>query len=535
VAGFVGGFRPGRSAMFPLSNTTRRWVPVAGAAIWATVWAGTGAAVQPAACFTSRMVLQQGMPLLVWGTAQAGERVTVAFADARAEATANAAGRWHVTLPPQNASREPRTLVISGGDERVVLEDVLVGEVWLSAGQSNMLLPLAQAADATREIAAADQPLVRLFAWQAAASGDRGAYSAEQLAAVSFGRFGAGSWTRCTPETAAGFSAVGYCFAATLAATLDVPVGIMAVAVGGTPAEAWVARDALAADEKTRPLVSGSWLENPVLDRWCLERARDNLALALAGKATVPSDDLGPAHPFKPGFMWEAGIAPLVPLAIRGVAWYQGESNAESPERVAQHEAIFPVLVADWRRAFGRELPFCVVQLPGLNRPHWPAFRDGQRRLAEAIHRTGLVVTIDLGDPLDVHPAEKRPVGERLAAWALADVYGRPGPATGPLPAKVVADAAGRVTLAFKNTGGGLTTADGHALRHLEVAGQDGEFQAAEAKIAGESLVVQPAGELPHGGIRRIRYAWQPFPEPRANLTGQTGLPATPFAIEVER
>jgi sialate O-acetylesterase len=489
---------------------------------------GVGA-VEPAGCFTSQMVLQQGMPLPVWGTAEPGERVRVAFADAHAEATADAAGRWHVTLPPHDASREPRSLVIAG-DERVVLDDVLVGEVWLCAGQSNMLLPLTKAADAKREIAAADQPLLRLFAWQAAASGDRGAYSAEQLAALDAGRFGAGSWRQSSPETAAGFSAVGYFFGATLAESLDVPVGIIAVAVGGTPAEAWVAREALAADEQTRLLVSGNWLDNPVLDRWCIERARDNLSLALTAKAPAPRDDLGPAHPFKPGFLWEAGIAPLVPLAIRGVAWYQGESNAESAERVGQHAAIFPVLVADWRRAWGRELPFGIVQLPGMDRPHWPAFRDGQRRLTEVIPGTGLVVTIDLGDPRDVHPTDKRPVGERLAAWALADVYGRPGPATGPRPIRAVADAAGRVTVSFKDAGGGLATRDGQPPRHLEVAGPDGQFQPAKAAIAGDSLLVEP----PRGGIRTIRYAWQPFPKPRANLTGGTGLPATPFEIEVE-
>ena len=491
-------------------------------------------AVEPAICFTSQMVLQRDMPLPVWGTAEPGEQVRVAFAAAAAEAKADRAGRWQATLPPQGASSEPRPLVIAGRDSEVVLEDVLVGEVWLCAGQSNMLLPLARAADAKAEIAAADRPGLRLFTWQAAASGDRGAYSAEQLAALAPGRFGRGSWTRCSPETAAGFSAVGYFFGAALADRLGMPVGIVAVAVGGTPAEAWVATNALAASPATRPLVTGDWLANPRLDPWCLGRARDNLSKALTGTATVPRDALGPAHPFKPGFMWEAGLAPLVPLAIRGVAWYQGESNAETAERAAQHAAIFPVLVADWRRAWGRELPFGVVQLPGMNRPHWPAFRDGQRQLADAVPGMGLITTIDLGDPRDVHPADKRPIGERLAAWAMADVYGQPGPATGPLPVKAVADATGRVTVAFKATGGGLATNDGQPPRHLEVAGPDGQFQRATATIAGDALVVEPVGQAPRGGIRTIRYAWRPFPDPPVNLTGQTGLPATPFAIEVQ-
>ena len=503
-------------------------------AVGLVAWIATAAAVEPAIGFSSQMVLQQGLPLPVFGTAEPGERVTVEFDKARAEATADVAGRWQAMLPPQEASREPRTLVISGARKRVVLEDVLVGEVWLCAGQSNMLLPLARAADSRREIAAAARPALRLFSLEAAAGGDRGAYSREQLAALEPGRFGRGSWQRCTPASAADFSAVGYCFAATLATALDVPVGVICVAVGGTPAEAWVSREALAADPATRPLVAGDWLANPALAGWCAERARDNLAPSLAGGATVPRDAVGPAHPFKPGFMWEAGVAPLVPLAIRGVCWYQGESNADSPTRVAQHEAIFPVLVAEWRRAFGRELPFGIVQLPGIDRPDWPAFREGQRRLAERIPGTGLVITIDLGDRKDVHPGDKRPVGERLAAWALASVYGRAGPATGPLPVEATRGGDGRVTVTFKTTGGGLATSDGHPPRLLEVAGPDGQFRAAQATIADESLVVEPAGELLAGDILKIRHAWRPYPEPRPNLTGRTGLPATPFEIDVE-
>jgi sialate O-acetylesterase len=496
--------------------------------------AAAAEAVEPGIGFTSQMVLQQGLPLPIRGLAQPGERVQVSFAAARAETTADADGCWQVTLPPQAASQEPRQLVITGDHDRVALEDVLVGEVWLCAGQSNMLMPLSQASDAKREIAAADRPALRLFHFQATLSGDRGGYSAKQLATLEVGQFGTGSWKACMPQTAAGFSAVGYVFGATLAEALDVPVGIICVAVGGTPTEAWVSPRALAANPATTPLVTGDWLENPALAGWCIERARDNLASALAGQATVPRDGLGPAHPFKPGFMWEVGVAPFAAMAIRGVCWYQGESNAESAERVAQHEAIFPVLVADWRQAFGRELPFGVVQLPGMNRPDWPAFRDGQRRLAESIPGTGLIVTIDLGDPGDVHPADKRPVGNRLATWALADVYSQPGPATGPLPVAATCGADGRGTITFKATGGGLMTSNGQPPQHLEVAGPDGEFEAAKAMIAGDSLIVAPAGRPPVGGIARVRHAWRPFPEPKPNLTGQTGLPATPFEIAIE-
>ena len=192
------------------------------------------------------------------------------------------------------------------------------------------------------------------------------------------------------------------------------------------------------------------------------------------------------------------------------------------------------MLVADWRRAWGRDLPFGVVQLPGLDRPEWPAFRDGQRRLVEGIRDAGLVVAIDLGDPREVHPGDKRPIGERLATWALADVYGRPGPATGPLPIEVERRGNGELAIRFTATGGGLSTSDGEPPRHLEAAGADGQFQPAAARIDGETLVIRSPAGPPPGEIKKIRHAWRPYPEPRANLTGQTGLPATPFELEVE-
>lgn len=497
--------------------------------------AGAAAAVEPAGCFSPRMVLQQAMPLPVWGTAEPGEVVTVEFGGTTATATTDTTGRWQATLSPQEASREPRPLTIRG-QNTVTLEEVLVGEVWLCAGQSNMLFPLAKSADAKREVALASEPLLRLFSWQAAATGNRGAYSRAEVAALEPGRFGSGRWQTCTSESAASFSAVGYGFGRKLVRTLDIPVGIIAVAVGGTPAEAWVSRGALAADDRTRPLVTGDWLTNPLLAGWCADRASDNLARARRAGEPIPGDNLGLNHPFKPGFMWEAGIAPLVPLAIRGVAWYQGESNADTPERVAEHEAIFPVLVSDWRQRFGRDdLPVGVVQLPGMERADWPAFRDSQRRLVAATPSAGLVITIDLGDAKDVHPPDKLPVGERLAAWALADVYGRAGPATGPLPQAASREADGSVRIEFTATGGELVTTDGKAPRHFEVAGEGGGFEPATAEIAGDAVNLRCAGELPLGGITMIRYAWRPFPTPVVNLSGKTGLPTTPFGIAVDR
>ena len=504
---------------------------VAGIILAGGTWHGPcRAEVRPAACFGPHMVLQRESPLPVWGTAAAGERVVVTFAAAREETVADGRGSWRVTLPAQRASATPRPLVIEGGN-RVVCDDVLVGDVWLCAGQSNMLLPLAKCVDAKRGIAAAGEPRLRLLHMQTAATGDRPAYTAAQVQRLVPAGFCAGAWQRCTPETARGFSAVGYWMGRRLVAALDVPVGIVCVAVGGSPTEAWVRREALAADPTLAPLVEGDWTRNPTLAGWCVDRAAENLARARRAGEPVPGDDLGPNHPFKPGFLWEAGIAPLVPLAIRGVAWYQGESNADSPARVAQHARLFPALVRDWRRQWGRDdLPFVFVQLPGMNRPDWPAFRETQRRALADLPHAGMAVTIDLGRKDDVHPGDKRPVGERLADWALAHVHGRKDVvASGPLPARVeFRDDA--VEIRFDHASGGLRARDGQPPRHFELAAADGVFRAATARIDGDGVVVEsPAPAQPP---RHVRYAWAPFPEPPVNLVNAAGLPATPFHLQ---
>ena len=476
--------------------------------------------------FQSHMVLQRDQPLPIWGTADSGEVVTVAFGESTRRTIANEAGQWRVTLPAQRTSARPQSLHVRG-QNRIELTDVLVGEVWLCAGQSNMEWPLSKVHDAKREIAGADYPNLRLLYLRGAARGGSGDYTPEHVERLVPEKFCRGSWKRCTSETARDFSAVGYFFGERLIRELEVPIGLICPAIGGTPTEAWVRREAMAAHTKLHALVRGDWLTNPQLEPWCQMRARSNLRRALAENQSIPDDDLGPNHSFKPGFMWKAGVAPLVPLAIRGVVWYQGESNAQSPRRVAQHETLFPLLVRDWRSQWQQgEFPFIFVQLPGLERADWPAFRNGQRRMLDVLPNTGMAVTIDLGHPNNVHPGDKRPVGERLAQWALARTYRRGMTAGGPLfsSAKQVEST---LLLAFKNVGAGLQSSDDKPMRHFEVAGDDGVFHEAEAKVVGTQVVVRAAEvALP----RHVRYASQLYPRPAVNFYNADGLPASPFS-----
>ena len=246
----------------------------------------------------------------------------------------------------------------------------------------------------------------------------------------------------------------------------------------------------------------------------------------------IPSDELGPNHSFKPGFMWSAGIEPIIPYAIRGVVWYQGESNAETRSRVREHGKLFPLLINQWRQQWGQgDFPFLYVQLPALNRSEWPWFRDGQRRTLDHLKNLGMAVTIDGGHPSNVHPREKKAVGERLAKWALGKTYALKKHAVYSGPLLDIAEREGNsLVVSFNQVGGGLKTSDQKAPRHFQLCGEGGVFYPAKAKIIGKSTlsISSPKVDEP----LHARYAWSPYPEPPVNLFNSEGLPASPFSTE---
>ena len=312
---------------------------------------------------------------------------------------------------------------------------------------------------------------------------------------------------------------------------LGVPIGLICPAVGGTPTEAWIRRAALEEHPQLKGLLQGNWLDNELLGEFCRTRGNQNLLRAIQAGEPIPGDDLGPNHSFKPAFMWQAGIQPLLPFAIRGAIWYQGESNAETAARVQQHAQLFPLLIRDWRAQWRQgDFPFLFVQLPALKRPDWPAFRDSQRRILSDVPNTGMAITIDTGHPSNVHPADKKPVGKRLARWALATAYQRRGSHSysGPLYDSHQIRG-GEMNVSFRHARGGLKSSDGKPLRHFEIAGADGVFHPARATLADSGIV------LSNPDVKRplhARYAWSPFPEPPVNLVNADGLPASPFTTE---
>lgn len=488
------------------------------------------ARIELAHVFGDHMVLQADMPIEVWGAGAPGEAIAVTLGKATRSTVANAKGQWLVSFAPRAASREAIQIQVQGSNA-IRVKNVLVGEVWLAAGQSNMAWPLSRVENAQSEIEQSDQPELRLYHFAGSAPTGARAYSPEELSRLAPEDFLSGDWKPCSPETAASFSAVAYFFGKRLHQELQVPIGILCPPIGGTPTEAWIRRDALVESQQLSTLVKGPWLENQGLCEWCRERAKVNLDWGVVDRSKLLGDDLGPYHPYQPGYMWQAGIAPLRRLRLRGVIWYQGESNAESANLVAQHRPLLETLVTDWRTQFRHpSMPFLFVQLPGLNRPHWPAFRQSQLECSESIENADMVVTIDLGHPTNVHPPDKQPIGNRLANLALDTVYARSDGHS--FPIAVDARIKGQTAwITFEETGDALVSKDGDPIRHFEIAGNDRKFVPASARLERNSIVVWNDDVLTP---RFVRYAWLPYPRPPINLFNEAGLPASPFKLPVK-
>ncbi len=449
--------------------------------------------------FGDSMVWPRDERVRVRGRAAPGEALTITFGDARASGVAGADGRFAIALPAQSASSEPRTLVVAGKETRT-MENVLVGDVWLCSGQSNMEWPLAQSEGAEEALAAAAIDGLRLFRARPPATAAPGDDPARAT-------FAEARWRASDAESAKGFSAVAWHFARRLRAERpDVPVGLLQVAVGGSPAEAWVSRPSLAADPALAPFVDDG-PGGPLVSPWIRDARRGALG------------DRAGRHVFDPSFLFEAGIAPLAPFPIAGVLWYQGESNAHDP---ATYERLFATLIGDWRGAFGKlSLPFLFVQLAGFGEPsaaRWPELREAQRR-ALALPHTGMATAIDLGDAADIHPRRKREVGERLAALAFGRVEGPTG--SGTSSSRWTQDS---VSLR-RRTWDSLQVRGGGVIRGLEVAGDDLRFVPAEATLdaAGEEIVCRG---VPNP--RAVRYAWAALPD--GNLENEHGHALAPFA-----
>jgi sialate O-acetylesterase len=466
------------------------------------------------------MVLQRDQKDRVWGWAEPGEEVTVAINGQTKSTKASADGSWQIVLDPMPTGG-PHSLSIKGKNT-IMLDDVLVGEVWICSGQSNMQWPVAASNDADLEIASAKYPRIRL---------------------ISVPNFGTqepqkdfrGEWRVCRPDTVAGFSAVGYFFGRELYQILDVPIGLIDDSWGGSACEAWIRRDRLAADAKYAPM----------LKRWeYIEQNTPKLkaewdAAVKKAKAegkqppppwTNPEEQLrGNA---RPGNIYNGALKPTIGYGIKGVIWYQGESNAG---RAYQYRDLFPLMIQNWREEWGAgDFPFYWVQLADFQSEEsepresdWAELREAQTMTMSRLRNTGQAVIIDLGEGKDIHPTNKQDVANRLARWALARNYGKSFAYQSPMY-KSMEKNGNKIILGFEHVGRGLKTFDVSEPRGFAISASDRKFVRAKARIVAPGKIEVWSDDV--SDPVAVRYAWAN--NPVCNVYGDAGLPLTPFRTD---
>lgn len=508
---FIDLYRPFRDRPDLFTDPSTLHPDSAGAARLARViyrfMTGRYGGLQLAQPFQDSMVLQEGRPVKVWGLANAGVRVTLSLDGIRRSTRAAVDGRWSVVFPPMKGSFQPYTLKASSQGRTLVLKDLLVGELWLCAGQSNMEFPLRSARGGPAAARKAD-PYLRLFQDKAFAETDARPWDTAALRHANQLDFFSGHWQSARASSALPFSAIGYWFGRELRDSLKVPVGLLELAVGGSPQLSWLDRKTLEDDPLFEPALY-NWRHSDYLMDWCRKRA--DLNLKYAGSPLQ-------RHSYDPCFNVEAGLSKIWPLAIKGAIWYQGESDADNPELYAR---LFPLMVRDWRQHWGYDFPFYYVQLSSLDRSSWPCFRNLQRELQDSVPFSGMAVSSDLGDSLNVHYSDKRPVGRRLARLALHRSYGRRWlPDEGPAPLGLQRRE-NTLVLSYP-AHSDLHGARGAAIRGFSLWDARGRRYPLAAVVKADRLILDiPADEEP----MRLRYSWSPFS--RANLQGAGNLPAS--------
>jgi sialate O-acetylesterase len=522
----------------------KRWLVLA-AAVGLFSPATIRAELKVPAMFSDNMVVQRGVAFPVWGTAKPGEEIYVQFeqktSDGKREegkaVIADKDGKWLVKIGPFETG-EAGVLTIRAPNLKnppkgksplvqVVCKNVLVGEVWICSGQSNMQWTVQQSTNAADNIKAANFPKIRLF------SVPRRATPAPQSNVEA-------KWVECSPATVGNFSAVGYYFGRDLHQKLNVPIGLIDSSYGGTPAESWTSRDALKAEDSLKYFVENldervkksdpeksKALYEEALAQWKVQADE-----AKKNNKQIPKQPSLPPVPGSfandPSGLYNAMIAPLVPFAIKGAIWYQGESNAP---RAYEYRTLFPAMIEDWRHQWKQgDFPFLLVQLApyfdgNSDGVRYAELRDAQLYSTTKLKNVAMAVITDVGDEKDIHPKQKEPVGGRLAIAARALAYGEKIEYSGPTYKSKSIDG-NKVILTFDHVGGGLL-AKGEKPLGFAIAGEDGKFVPAEAVIQGDQVIVSsPMVEKP----ANVRYGWKNFMT--VNLWNKAGLPASPFRTD---
>lgn len=476
------------------------------------------------AIFSDKMVLQRDIDIPVWGWANPGENIKVRLGGFTHKTKADASGKWMLKMPKMIAGG-PYKLAVESHGKKIVFKDVMLGDVWLCSGQSNMEFPLIKSRGGEKEAGEAKYPDIRLF-------------MVEKTLAKTPKDDTNGVWSECSPETVKNFSGVGYFFGREIYNNTKVPTGLIHVCWGGSPIEAWMSKEALNSDPDFLPIYK-KWEEYiakfpEAKKKWDaeMEEYKKNKAKLEADGKKAPEPPfmpLGPSSQKQPNVLYNGLVNPIIPFGIKGVIWYQGESNFK---RGYQYRKLFPTMIADWRKAWGQgDFPFIFVQLPNyrsesLKKSAWPELREAQLMTLKFEQNVAMAVTIDIGDPDDLHPVNKLDVGKRLALAAMKLAYGKDIPFSGPIY-KSMTIQGDTIRIDFDHTDGGLTTKNNEPLKGFEIAGENKLFIKANAAIDGNSVIVRQS-DIKNPAA--VRYAWDAAPE--ANLYNAANLPASPFRTD---
>lgn len=487
--------------------------------------------------FSDHMVLQRERPAAIWGKASPDTEVRVSFKGESATAKADGKGHWKIEIKTGKADPTGAALTIESGDEKKIIKDVLVGEVWFASGQSNMFFPMDRVEAYEEKISKTNLPSVRTF-------------SAPLVTATEPQDDIEGAWTAATPETIPGYSAVAFFFTKYLNEELDIPIGMIKSAWGGKPVETFTSRAALQTHPYTKKmvdaLIEADTNYNEAKAKAAYETRLDQWEAAVAASKKLPASERKklpkkpqpPKRPLdtegRPGVLFDSMINPFAGYTMRGAIWYQGEGNAK--HGAVPYDETLPLMINDWRTRWDDDFSFYYVQLANYktveteagNNDPWPLLQDRMRLVLDTTPKTGMAIINDIGDAKDIHPKNKHDVGKRLALWALAKDYGRDITYSGPLyQSYKIKD--GAIHLTFDQAGEGLKSRDGKDLARFEIAGEEKLWRWADASITGKDTVV-----VSHGKVEApvaVRYAWAANPE-GANLINSEGLPASVFRTD---
>jgi sialate O-acetylesterase len=462
--------------------------------------------------WSDNMVLQREKPLMIRGTANRGDTITIDFAGQTRRTNTSVTGHWQITLDPLKAGGPFSILVRSSDGSKLSYNNILIGEVWFCSGQSNMVFPVLNSTGAAEAISSCNDDGLRLLNFTTKSLPVNEPWDSATLKRINeLDFFNKATWTISSEASVKDFSGVAYYFGKYLRKELGVPVGLIEMAVGGSPAEAWIERKTLEMHTRLVDILY-SYRTNDMIMQWCRDVVAADLLL---------TDNPNQRHPFSPAYLYESGISQIAGFPIRGFLWYQGESNVHFPEL---YEVLFPALVKNWRNAWGdTNLPFYYAQLSGYKSPSWPTFRDSQRRLQDMIPHSAMIVTYDAGNPTDIHPKNKKIVGERFAILAMGDTYAKKGICRSPEPIEAKYKN-GVLEITFSNTKN-LGTSDGDPIKELEIKGADGLYKPVNAQIKRNTIIIDEQG------VKSVRYAWHPFSF--GNLVNEVSLPASTFKIDV--